>query len=364
MVKVLIVDDSVFICKAISRILEKDPNIKVVGFAHDGFDAIEKVKQFDPDLITLDVEMPKMNGIEALKVIMKDYPRPVIMVSSLTREGAAVTIEALSLGAVDFIPKELYQAGTVGINFEKIERQLLEKIKTIAAKKTAFSAKPSSFVYNSASKPESSLSSTAATAAPKPASPVSSKGLFDILVVGVSTGGPTALQKLIGGLPKNFPIPGIIIQHMPPAFTGPLANRLNSLGGPLVKEAEQGEKLEKGKILIVPGAYHLQLKKIGSMVTTVLSEEPKDTIYHPSIDITISSAADIFRDKTLAVILTGMGKDGLEGAKKVKQYGGKVIAQDEASSVVYGMPKAVVDEGLADKIVPIDNIAVEIIRMI
>ncbi len=363
MVKVLIVDDSVFICKAISRILEKDPNIKVVGFAHDGLDAIDKIKQFDPDLVTLDVEMPKMNGIEALKVIMREYPRPVIMVSSLTREGAAVTIEALSLGAVDFIPKELYQSGSVGINFEKIEQQLLEKIKAIAAKKTAFSAKPSAFVYSSSSRPESSPSSTVVTE-PKSAPPVTSRGLFDILVIGVSTGGPTALQKVIGRLPRNLPIPGVIIQHMPPAFTGPLANRLNSLGGPLVKEAEQGEKLERGKILVVPGAYHLQLKKIGSMVTAVLSEEPKDTIYHPSIDITISSAADIFKNKTLAVILTGMGKDGLEGVRRVKQFGGKVIAQDEGSSVVYGMPKAVVDEGLADRIVSVDNIAAEIMRMI
>ncbi len=351
MVKVLVVDDSIFICKALTRILEKDPNIKVIGTAHDGQDAIEKVKQLDPDIVTLDVEMPKMNGIEALKVIMKEYPRPVVMISSLTKEGAKVTIEALSLGAVDFIPKELYQSSVAGINLEKLEQQLLEKIKVIAQKRVQFSSSPSTFVSTFSSSNSSTIQS-------RPVSrPTVRKGMVDVVVIGVSTGGPTALQKVISKLPPDIPVPGIIIQHMPPAFTGPLAKRLSSLGGPTVKEAEKGERLAPGKFLVVPGAYHMQLKKIGSIVQVMLTEEPKDAIYHPSIDLTISSAADVFGHKTLAVILTGMGKDGLEGVKKVKEKGGKVIAQDESTSVVYGMPKAVVESGLADKVVPIDKIA-------
>ncbi len=355
MVKVLVVDDSIFICKAITRILEKDPNIKVVGTAHDGLEAIEKIKQLDPDVVTLDVEMPRMNGIEALKVIMRDFPRPVIMISSLTREGAKVTLEALSLGAVDFIPKELYQGASAGINLEKIEAQLLDKIKLIALKKPQFAQRVSSFTQ------------TAPQVKPETRSALSTKvrkGVVDVVVIGVSTGGPTALQKLISGLPKDLPVPGIIIQHMPPTFTGALANRLNSLGGPAVKEAQQGEFLEPGKILVVPGAYHMQLRKIGSRVSVVLTEEPKDTIYHPSVDITMTSAAQVYGPKTLAVILTGMGKDGLEGAKAVKNAGGKVLAQDEATSVVYGMPKAVVDAGLADKVVPIERMASEILALV
>ncbi len=359
MVKVLVVDDSIFICKAISRILEKDPSIKVVGTAHDGLEAIEKVKQLDPDVVTLDVEMPRMNGIEALKVIMRDFPRPVIMISSLTREGAKVTLEALSLGAVDFIPKELYQGASAGINLEKIEAQLLEKIKLIALKKAQFAQRVGAFTQTAPqAKPEARPSAVSAPSAR------GRKGLVDVVVIGVSTGGPTALQKLISGLPKDLPVPGIIIQHMPPTFTGALANRLKSLGGPLVKEAQQGEFLEPGKILVVPGAYHMQLRKLGSKVSVVLTEEPKDSIYHPCIDITITSSAEIYGPKTLAVILTGMGKDGLEGARAVKKVGGKVLAQDEATSVVYGMPKAVVDAGLADKVVPIERMASEILALV
>ncbi len=365
MVKVLIVDDSIFICKAISRILEKDPDVQVVGFAHDGSEAIEKVRELDPDLVTLDVEMPKMNGIEALKVIMRDYPRPVIMISSLTKEGAKVTLEAMSLGAVDFIPKELYQSGTVGINLEKIEKQLLEKIKLIGAKRQTISSNPTMVVHST---PSSSVreaqKESSVEEGKRSIIPTLRKGQVDIVVIGVSTGGPTSLQKVIAQLPRDFPVPGIIIQHMPPAFTGPLAGRLNSLGGPCVKEAQQGEKLEPGKFLVVPGAYHMELRKVGSLVTVVLKEEPKDALYHPSIDITISSAADVFKSKTLAVILTGMGRDGLEGVKKVKQYGGKVIAQDEATSVVFGMPKVVIDAGLADKIVPLDRVAETILKML
>ncbi len=358
MVRVLVVDDSIFICKALTKILEKDPNIKVVGTAHDGLDAIAKVEQLDPDIVTLDVEMPKMNGLDALRIIMQKYPRPVIMISSLTKEGAQVTIEALSLGAVDFIPKELYQGAVAGINLEKLESQLLEKIKVIAQKKMQFSQKPSLFSH--------SVGATSPTkpAVSQPAKKVVRRGLVDIVVIGVSTGGPTALQKVIGNLPKDFPVPGVIVQHMPPAFTGPLANRLNSLGGPRVKEAEKGEKLEPGKFLVVPGAYHMRFQKIGPRVSVVLSEEPKDSIYHPSVDITMSSAAEVFGAKTLAVILTGMGKDGLEGVKEVKKKGGKVIAQDEASSVVFGMPKAVIEAGLADRVASIDKIADEILSFI
>ncbi len=363
MVKVLVVDDSMFICKAVSRILEKDPNIKVVGVAHDGEEAIRKIKELDPDVVTLDVEMPKMDGLTALKIIMKEMPRPVIMISSLTREGAKTTVEAMSLGAVDFIPKELYQSGAVGIDLEKIERQLLDKIKAIGARKANFAKRISTSTI-STSTAKTATSAGLPGAVSSAPSVVKRKGLVDVVVIGVSTGGPTALQKLIPGLPKNFPLPGIIIQHMPPAFTGPLAERLNALGGPRVKEAEQGERLEPGKFLVVPGAYHMQVRKIGSQASVMLSEEPRDSVYHPSIDITICSAAEAFKAKTLAVILTGMGKDGLEGARRVKHYGGKVLAQDEATSIVYGMPKVVVEAGLADKVVPLDAMARAIMDMI
>ncbi len=359
MVKVLIVDDSIFMCKALSRILEKDPDIKVVGVANDGEDGVKKVKELDPDIVTMDVEMPKMDGLTALGIIMKESPRPVLMVSSLTKEGAETTVKALSLGAVDFIPKELYHSDVAGINLDKIEKQLLEKVKAIAAKKGTISRISSKF--------SSSLSSsTSAPTAEKPAE-VSIKRAFsgvakaDIVAIGVSTGGPTALQSILPLLPDNLPVPIVVVQHMPAAFTAALADRLNSLSKITVKEVSDGEKLKAGYAYIVPGAFHLQVKRSGGPVAS-LSEEPKDSVYRPCIDITFSSIADAFGGRSLAVMLTGMGHDGLKGAKAIKNQGGRLIAQDEATSVVYGMPKAVAEAGIVDKVVPLDKIAQEIVN--
>ncbi len=355
MVKVLIVDDSIFMCKALSKILEKDPDIKVVGVANDGEEGVRKAKELNPDIITMDVEMPKMDGLTALGIIMKESPRPVLMVSSLTKEGAETTIKALSLGAVDFIPKELYHSDVAGINLDKIEKQLLEKIKAIAGKKNMIS-RMSVAAANAVSKTESGSSSTATLTRS-----FSAIAKADIVAIGVSTGGPTALQAIIPKLPENLPVPVVIVQHMPAAFTSALADRLDSMSKIGVKELKDGEKLLRGNAYVVPGAYHAEIKRAGGPIAR-LTEEPKDSVYRPSVDVTFSTLAEHFGPKVIAVMLTGMGHDGLEGTKKIKEKGGKVIAQDEATSVVYGMPKAVFEAGVVDKVVSLDKIAEEIVN--
>ncbi len=336
-IRVLVVDDSAFMRKAISMMLESDPEIQVIATARDGIEAIEKVKELKPDLVTLDVEMPRMDGITAVKKIMKENPLPILMVSSLTLEGARATIDAMAAGAVDFIPKQL---SYVSLDITKIKADLISKIKTIARDRSrAFSRVLS-----------------AKTFAAKKASPLKFPGA-QIAVIGISTGGPFSLQKVIPFIPEGFPIPIAIVQHMPPHFTRSLAERLDSISRIEVCEAEDGMELEKGNAYIAPGGLHFKFKRTGGKILAAISKDPPDTLHRPSVDVMFSSAFEIFGGKILAAVMTGMGKDGLEGARLIKSAGGKVIAQNEETCVVYGMPKAIVDAELADVVLPLEEIA-------
>ncbi|MBI4848403.1 MAG: chemotaxis response regulator protein-glutamate methylesterase [Nitrospirae bacterium] len=346
MVKVLIVDDSAFMRNTLSNMISSDPEIKVVGIARDGIDAVEKVIQLKPDIVTMDVEMPRMNGIEALKQIMEKNPVPVLMVSSLTTESAKVTLDALDIGAVDFIPKNL---SDLSINIVKIKDILIDKIKNIA-KRGVVSLKKNKVSSQPLQMPKADYSS---------------HRRISIVAIGSSTGGPKALQNIISKLPKDFPVPIVIAQHMPASFTGPFAERLNQLSAVEVKEAEEGEQIRKGVVYIAPGSGHMGVarKKITETVIAI-SGNTRELIYRPSVDVLMQSVVECFSGHVLGVILTGLGNDGEKGMKAIKDNGGKTIAESEQTCVVYGMPKAVVTAGLADKIVPQDKIAGEIINMV
>ncbi len=336
-IRLLVVDDSAFMRKAISMVLEEEPDIEVVGTAKDGLEAIEKVKQLRPDVVTLDIEMPRMDGLTALRRIMQEYPLPVIMVSSLTYEGARETIQALELGAVDFIPK---QFSFISVGQAEIKEQLIQKIR--AAAQSRFRLLKRRF-----SPPAASCSRRIHF----PRLPA-----IKIIVIGISTGGPLSLQKVIPRLPAEFSVPIAIVQHMPPNFTRLLAERLDHLSLLRVVEAEDNMPIDPGTVYVAPGGWHLHIRKRLDAATCYLSQEPKNLLFRPSADVLFESASRVFGKDVLAVVMTGMGKDGLKGTQKIKAAGGKVIAQDEQSSVVYGMPRAVVEAGLADAVLPLEKI--------
>jgi two-component system chemotaxis response regulator CheB len=332
--------------KAIQTMLEKDPEIRVVATARNGQEGLEKIREHQPDVVTLDIEMPVMDGLTALRHIMMEMPRPVLMVSSLTTEGGEATLKAMELGAVDFIPKQLSK---VSLDIIKIEKDLQQKVRTVARRKfRAPTAKP------------------AAKAAPvAEVKPVERKArgkqLRDVVAIGVSTGGPPAVQKVLAGLPENFPASILIAQHMPGAFTGPFAKRLDSSSKLRVKEAINGEKLQPGTAYVAPGGKHLLIDQKVSHIEVLVTDKPDDALYRPSADVLISSVSKGVGKRGLGVILTGMGSDGKVGVRELKGKGGRVLAQSDATCVVYGMPKAIVDAGMADSIVDIDDMAQAIV---
>jgi len=351
-IKALVVDDSAFMRKSISMMLESDPEIEVIGTAKDGMEGYDLVKSLKPDIVTLDIEMPKMNGLTALKKIMQDCPTSVIMLSSLTTDGADETIKALEYGAVDFIPKE---SSYININIIKIKSDLVFKVKEIVKQKILRDRlrkirKPIEH-HSIPSKKANFLSD------------IPSIG-FKAVGLGISTGGPFSLQKVIPHLSKKINCPVFIVQHMPPKFTKSLADRLNGISQLEVKEAEDREKVRNGVVYIAPGGFHMTLdKNSAGDIAIRISEKPTDTIHKPSVDVMLNSVIDVYGKCTLGIIMTGMGKDGLEGIKRLKGLGGYSLVQDEHSCVVYGMPKAVVDAGLADVIAPLDKIS-EIINKV
>ncbi len=365
MINVLIVDDSAFMRKAIELILIKDPEIKVVGRAGDGLEALELIPRLNPDVITMDVEMPRMDGITAVEQIMAKHPKPVLMISSVTTSGAETTLRAMDAGAMDFIAKP---ASRVSLDIVRLEDEIREKVKAVAKRR------PQRLTFTPAARPAASISSltrpVAAPAAPASTVPMpplarpTGRPVRDLVSIGVSTGGPPAVQKVLSALPADFPVPILIAQHMPAAFTGPFARRLDSVCAISVKEAESGEKLRNGCAYIAPGGRHIKLAMgLGSM-TVVVTEEPKDALYKPSANVLHESVGLALGRKALGVQLTGMGSDGLEGIRVLKQKGGKALAQNDATCVVYGMPKAIVDAGLADEIVAIDGMAAAIMNML
>ncbi len=348
-INVIVVDDSAFMRKSLSMMLESDPMIKVVATARDGREGIEKIKAFKPDLVTMDIEMPGMDGLTALGIIMKEMPLPVLMISSLTTEGAQSTLEALSRGAVDFIPKEL---SYVSLDIVKIKEELVTKVKEIVQSR--------SLTFR-LQRIRSSAQGVQGVG-PKPL-PVqqhfvkkSERKDYRAVVVGISTGGPMALLQTIPKIPAGFPVGIAVVQHMPPHFTKSMADRLNGLSAIEVHEAVDGEPLEPATVLIAPGGRHMTFERSGGQVRVRVSDEPKNTLYHPSADIMIQSAVNVVNAPMVGLIMTGMGKDGLEGLRDVKKKGGYIIAQDEETCVVYGMPKAVVEDGIADAVVPLNDI--------
>ncbi|EIK53963.1 chemotaxis-specific protein-glutamate methyltransferase [Stutzerimonas stutzeri TS44] len=354
-VKVLVVDDSGFFRRRVSEILASDPAIQVVGTATNGREAIDQVLALKPDVVTMDYEMPMMDGITAVRQIMQRCPTPVLMFSSLTHEGARVTLDALDAGAVDYLPKNFED---VSRNPEKVKQLLCEKIHTVsrsnrrygswsgAAATTPTPVARSTPLATGAVQPRASASPAPVAAAPK-------RKAYKLVAIGTSTGGPVALQRVLTQLPASFPAPIVLIQHMPAAFTKAFAERLDKLCKIRVKEAEDGDLLRPGLALLAPGGKQMMVDGRGA-VRILPGDERLN--YKPCVDITFGSAAKSFHDKVLAVVLTGMGADGREGARLLKQSGSQVWAQDEASCVIYGMPMAVVKANLSDAVYSLDDI--------
>jgi two-component system chemotaxis response regulator CheB len=350
-INVIVVDDSAFMRKSISMMLESDPGIKVVATARDGREGIEMIRKFRPQVVTMDIEMPGMNGLDALKIIMKEMPLPVLMFSSLTTEGADATMEALNLGAVDFIPKDM---SYVNVNIAAKKAELIEKVRSISTT-PLFRSRFKSMSRTQTTAPSQTAAKPAAGIVRNVKTPT--RRDFQAMVLGISTGGPFALLNMLPQVPGNFPLGIAIVQHMPPRFTHSLAERINTMSQLTVKEAQEGDVMLPGLVLIAPGGKHLTFRKSGAEMIAHISDLPSTTLYRPSADIMMTSAVEAYSGPLLGVIMTGMGKDGLEGLRLLKKKGGYIVAQNEESCVVYGMPKAVVDDGIADAVLPLDDIA-------
>jgi two-component system, chemotaxis family, protein-glutamate methylesterase/glutaminase len=356
-IKVLIVDDSAFMRKLIQDFLTEDPRMTVVGTARDGEDAIKKVKELEPDVVTLDVEMPILNGIEALKRIMAEKPTPVVMLSSTTKEGAENTILAIQYGATDFITKP---SGAISLDLHKVKQELVEKVLSASKAnikqlvKTNSQEKNTVKEHNDYSKIEPSKKYHLNT--------LSGKKLVSI---GTSTGGPRALQQVITKLPKSIDAPVLVVQHMPAGFTKSLAVRLDSLSEVHVKEAEDGDILQKGTVYIAPGGYHLKIKWLGSNLAIQLDQSAPRNGHRPAVDVMFESCSELSQYAKIAVIMTGMGSDGTKGLIKLKESGNVVaIAESEETSIVFGMPKAAIATKLVDEVKNVDNIAETIMKYV
>ena len=347
--RVLIVDDSSFMRMAIRSVLSKDLSIEIVGTAADGMEGVEKAIALKPDIITMDVEMPRMDGIAALKQIMAKAPTKVIMVSTLTNQGAKSTFEALDAGAIDYIPKNVTDSSEAQNVFRD---ELLRKVRAAGGSRS-FSPSVSTMARPATSPPPVQRTSTRSKIAGKK---------INYVGIGASTGGPVALQEVLSRIPVNFPYGIIVGIHMPKAFTGPYADRLNAKCSLTIREAVDGDILKPGLALVAPGGMHTTLVRRGTNVSVKL--EPitnyPQHVYIPSVDLMLSSMAEATGGSMLGVILTGMGNDGFKGMQTIKSKGGVTLVQDEATSTIYGMPKACVDGGVADEVMPLGQIGFEI----
>jgi two-component system, chemotaxis family, protein-glutamate methylesterase/glutaminase len=362
--KVLIVDDSAFMRKLISDFLSTSDQLEVAGIARNGEDAIAKIMKLSPDVLTLDVEMPKMNGIEALKRIMSECPVPVVMLSSTTKEGAEETLKAIQLGAVDFIAKP---SGTISLDLHKIQDEIVQKVLSASQVSITKLLKSTTSIDFDSNKECQKVD------IPQKADHVTSRSssldFYDnhkkkIILIGTSTGGPRALQHVLTELPSSVKAPVLIVQHMPAGFTKSLADRLDSISGIRVKEAEQGEVLQDGTAYIAPGGYHMKIVQSETILKVHLTkeEEPRNG-HRPSVDVLFESVSIIDDYNKIAVIMTGMGTDGTQGVKKIKEYGTvKTIAESPDSCIVYGMPKSVIAANLSDEVVNVDEIAQSIMK--
>jgi two-component system chemotaxis response regulator CheB len=354
-IRVLVVDDSVVIRRLVANALEQDPDLQVVGVAANGSIALQRIPQYNPDVLTLDIEMPEMDGLETLRRLRRDYPQlRVIMFSTLTERGAAVTLEALTLGASDYVTKASNE-GSLDRSMARLREELIPKIKQF------FLLPGRNRVLT---RPEPALvQGTPPLGCNRPFQQ-SAKVQPKVVAIGVSTGGPTALGAILPQLPAEFPLPILIVQHMPPLFTRFLAERLCTSCRLSVKEASQGDRVAAGTILIAPGNFHLKVAGNGSGAHVFLDQSPPQNSCRPAVDALFSSIGDAYGGAVIAVILTGMGQDGLRGAEILKAQGASILAQDEATSVVWGMPGAVVNAGLADCVLPLDHVVPEILRRV
>ncbi len=351
--RILVVDDSAVIRRLISKALEADPALEVAGIAANGKIALSKIPQINPDLITLDVEMPEMDGLQTLTEIRKTYKNlPVIMFSSITERAASATLEALKRGASDYVTKPSQMRDLAGA-LRQVAEELIPKVKALCPFVAEFKTNQSRL---SSMPGKGSIKAVTRSAA-------SSKRI-DILAIGVSTGGPNALAKVIPQLPANFPIPVVIVQHMPPTFTGLLANSLSKNSNLLVREGLEGALLEPGTVWIAPGNFHMTIGGNAIVRTLELNQDTQENSCRPAVDVLFRSVANVYGGNTLGVILTGMGKDGLRGCQDIISGGGRVIVQDKETSVVWGMPGYVAEAGLAEKILPLQQITSAITRIV
>jgi len=345
-IRVLIVDDSAFMRTALSRMVANDPDLCVVGTAANGTEALQKIGPLDPDVITLDVQMPGLDGLETLRCIMDQFPRPVIMVSSVTVKDADTTFTALGAGAFDYVPKQL---SSTSLNILHIREDLVAKIK-IAAE----SRRRSRDTLVLPRKPPRAV---------EPPPRKTSASIPAIVALGISTGGPKALQEILPTFPVDFAVPILIVQHMPPGFTNPFANRLNNLCAASVCEASHGEIIRPGVIYIAPGGCHMTVDRPANSRSVIcLSDKPENQLHVPSVDIMMQSVASAFHSQAMGVIMTGMGSDGAQGMNAIHHEGGFTLGQDEPSCAVYGMPRVCAEMGILDRVVPLSRITHEILQ--
>jgi len=359
-VRVLVVDDSGFFRRRVIEILDSDPLIEVVGSAENGKEAIQKVNELKPDVVTMDIEMPVLDGIKATRQIMATIPTRIIMFSSLTTEGAKSTLDALEAGALDFLPKRFED---ISSDREEAKRLLCERVKQLA-RQTLNTHLVTSKMNSAARAPVAPAVSKDKGARATSPSSTGRRGGISLVAIGTSTGGPIALQDVLIKLPADFPVPIILVQHMPGSFTPAFAQRLNDLCNISVKEAADGDVLEPAVAYLAPGGKQMTLVKRNGVPHLSIQEAKDSETYKPSVDITFSSIARIYPNGTLAVILTGMGADGREGARALKAVGSSIWAQDESSCVIYGMPAAVVEAGLTERVLSLGDIGTSITQRV
>ncbi len=343
-ITVLVVDDSAFMRTALARMISSDPDLQVTGTACDGAEALEKIASLDPDVVTLDVEMPRLGGLETLRCIMAERPRPVIMVSATTVNSAEITFKALGAGAFDYVPKQL---SSQSLDIPHIQTELIAKIKGAAQSTRSHSALP---VPRKPPQPAAANDGHAFPVAPESVPP-------RIVAIGISTGGPKALEEILPLLPQDLSVPLLIVQHMPPGFTAPFAQRLNALCSVQVREATHGEVVYPGVVYIAPSGIHMTVERSSaSRAAICLTSHPGNCPHTPSIDVLMQSVASTFKSLAMGVIMTGMGADGALGMKAIRREGGHTIGQDEASCAVYGMPRVCAELGVLQRVLSLSEI--------
>jgi two-component system chemotaxis response regulator CheB len=335
-IRVLVVDDSAFVRKAVKRMLGTAGDIEVVGLAADGEEGLEKARELQPDVVTLDVKMPRLGGLETLERLMAERPVPVLLMSTLTQEGAEVTLRGLELGAMDFVDKSSVQP----MNMLSLAEELIAKIRALGGARVR--ARPM----------------------PLPAGETRDAPRAECVVVAASTGGPTALQSVMAGLPAGFPAAVLVVQHIPRGFTKSLAERLDARSAIPVREARDGEVVTPGTVLVAPAGIHTKLARRQGAVSIVLDEEPRGALHRPSADVLMASAAAVYGPLSVGVVLTGMGADGTEGLRAIREKGGLTLAESEETCVIYGMPKAAIDAGVVHRAIPLERVAGEILAAV